>query len=208
MNKIVLIGGGGHAGVLIDLINMSRSYQIAGILDPNIRPQSKRFGITVIGDDSLLLELYGKGIRNACVAVGSVKDNDKRKALYEKAKQAGFSVPFLVHTKSIIPVDLQISEGVQIMAGAIIQPNSFIGSNTIINTGSIIEHNCNIGSHVHVCPGAIISGGCTVHNEAFIGAGATVIHGITIGRNAVVAAGAVVVKDVPDNSIVSGIPAK
>lgn len=47
-----------------------------------------------------------------------------------------------------------------------------------------------------------------IKKNAWIGAGATILPGVTIGENAVVAAGAVVSKDVPDNTIVGGIPAK
>ncbi len=47
-----------------------------------------------------------------------------------------------------------------------------------------------------------------IKNGAWIGAGATILPGVTVGENSVVAAGAVVNKDVPDNSVVGGIPAK
>jgi len=47
-----------------------------------------------------------------------------------------------------------------------------------------------------------------IKKNAWIGAGATILPGVTIGENAVVAAGAVVSKDVADNTIVGGIPAK
>jgi acetyltransferase-like isoleucine patch superfamily enzyme len=47
-----------------------------------------------------------------------------------------------------------------------------------------------------------------IKRNAWIGAGATILPGVTVGENAVVAAGAVVSKDVPDNSVVGGIPAK
>lgn len=47
-----------------------------------------------------------------------------------------------------------------------------------------------------------------IKRNAWIGAGATILPGVTIGENAVVAAGAVVSKDVADNIIVSGVPAR
>lgn len=47
-----------------------------------------------------------------------------------------------------------------------------------------------------------------IKKNAWIGAGATILAGVTVGENAVVAAGAVVSKDVPDNAVVGGIPAK
>jgi acetyltransferase-like isoleucine patch superfamily enzyme len=47
-----------------------------------------------------------------------------------------------------------------------------------------------------------------IKRNAWIGAGATILPGVTVGENSIVAAGAVVNKDVPDHSIVGGIPAK
>lgn len=208
MGKIVLLGGGGHAKVIIDLINACGSYEIAGIVDGQLAAGVFVSGVSVLGDDRILPELYGKGLKNACIAIGSVKDNSKRKALYEKIKYAGFSIPVLVHPSAIISGKSHICEGAQIMAGVIVQTDSSIGENTIVNTGAIVEHDCTIGNHVHICPGATLSGGCLIGEGAFIGAGATVIHGIRIGSNAVVAAGAVVIADVPDNTTVMGIPAK
>lgn len=208
MQQIVIIGGGGHSKVLIEIIKLSGQYEISGILDPKLKAGTSISGISLLGSDEMLNELYAKGVENACIAVGSTKDNSKKRMLYEKVKHMGFSVPYLIHPKAIVSGGIGISEGTQIMAGAIIQADSLIGENTIINTGSIIEHDCRIGRHAHICPGAVISGGCVVGDGAFVGAGATVIQGINIGNNAVIAAGAVVINDVPDSSIVRGVPAK
>lgn len=207
MKKIVLIGGGGHAKVLIDLIKSLKAYKVMGLLDPALKIGELIAEITVLGNDKLLSELYKKGVRDACIAIGSIKDNSKRKDLYFRVKKEGFSVPSLIHPKATVSGSSRISDSVQIMAGAVIQTDCSIGENTIINTGAIVDHDCYIGSCVHICPGAVISGGCNISEGAFIGAGTTIIHGITIGKNAIVAAGAVVINDVPDNSMVKGIPA-
>jgi UDP-perosamine 4-acetyltransferase len=208
-NKIVLLGGGGHARVVIDLIRISGIYEIIGILDSQLEVGSSVSGISVLGNDTLLSDLYNKGIRNACIAIGSVKDNSRRKILYEKVKQVGFSVPSLLHPQSIVSkYNTKIYEGVQIMAGAIVQTCCSIGENTIVNTGAVIEHDCVVGNHVQISPGAVISGGCVISNSAFVGTGATMIHSIKIGSNSVVSAGAVVVNNVPDNTRVMGVPAK
>ncbi len=55
---------------------------------------------------------------------------------------------------------------------------------------------------------ALVVGHIHIKRNAWIGANATILQGVTIGENAVVAAGSVVTKDVPDNTIVGGIPAK
>lgn len=110
MEKIVFLGGGGHARVLIDLIRTSLKYDIWGILDSGLEVGAMVSGVAVLGDDNLLPELSTKGIKNVCIAVGSIKDNRKRKLLYEKVKQIGLYVPCLIHPMSVISKDLQLSE--------------------------------------------------------------------------------------------------
>lgn len=208
MDEILILGGGGHAGVLVDLINLLHQYNIVGVLDRKLKRGSEIYGYTVLGNDDLLSDFRNKGIKNICIAVGSIKKNDIRKTLFEKVKHSGYFCPSLIHPKAIIGRNVIIAEGVQIMAGAIIQTGSIIGDDTIINTGSILEHDSIIGKHVHIGPGSVLSGGCKIGDGTFIGAGSTIIQGITIGSEAVVAAGSVVINNIQDNQIVKGVPAK
>jgi len=206
--KIILLGGGGHASVLSELIRISGEYEIAGILDPRPESGSRIPGIPVLGNDELLPALAAQGINNACIAVGSIRDNGKRRYLYDLVKNLEFHVPPLIHPGAVVSEeDTLISEGVQVMAGAIIQAGSTIGENTIINTGAIVEHDCTIGGNVHICPGAVIIGGSVIGENSFIGASATVIQGITVGRDAVVGAGTVVLRDVADGTLLRGTAA-
>ncbi len=209
MERIVVLGGGGHARVLISLIRAVARYEISGILDPSLKRGALVVDIRVLGGDDLLSRQIKEGITLACIGVGSVGDNSKRTILYKTVKETGFSVPCLIHPQAIVKEnEVNISEGVQVMAGAIIQTGSLVRENTIINTGVIIEHDCVIGKHVHVCSGAVISGGVTIGDSTFIGAGATIIQGIKIGNNSVIAAGAVVINDVGDSLKVKGVPAE
>lgn len=208
MENIVILGGGGHAKVLIDLIRDSKDFEVIGILDSCLGTNTQVMGTPVLGNDDLLPQLYQKGTIHVCIGIGSVQDNTKRKKLYDVVKNIGFHVPSLVHQKSIVSKGVQISEGVQVMAGAIIQTGSIVGVNTIINTGAIIEHDCHISRNVHICPGTVVSGGCTIGESSFLGAGAMLIHGVEIGRNAIVAAGSVVINDISDDLTVMGVPAK
>lgn len=207
--KIIILGGGGHAKVLIELIRLEDKYDIEGILDYQLEKGVVISGVPVIGKDDLLPGILERDrISNACIGVGSIRDNSLRKALYEKIKMIGFSVPSLIHPRAIVSVSSRISEGAQLMANAIVQPCSFIGENTIINTGAIVEHDCNIGRHVHVCSAAVLSGECIVGEGTFIGAGTTVTNGIKIGKNVTIGAGSVVINDIADGLVVKGVPAK
>lgn len=208
MEKLIVIGGGGHAKVCIDLIRESGKFEIAGIVDKNLPSGTVVHGVTVLGNDEKLPEIFSGGIKNVSVALGSVTRSNIRRELFEKAKGIGFFVPSLVHPAAIVSPSSTISEGAQVMAGAILQTDCKLGENSIVNSGAIIEHDCDIGKHVHVCPGAVISGGVSIGDNCFIGAAAVIIQSAKIGANTLVGAGAVVVGDVPAGSRVVGVPAK
>ncbi|MDP8263022.1 MAG: acetyltransferase [Candidatus Ancaeobacter aquaticus] len=203
--KIIIVGGGGHAKVLIELIKAQAIYEIAGVIDPQKEVGSEVCGVNVLGGDDIVSDQYVKGIKNACVAVGTVRNNDhKRSDLFENLKKQGFLMPALIHPSSHVSQSAHIAEGVQIMTGVIVQSDSFISENCIVNTGAIIEHDCIVKKDTHIAPGATICGGCEVGKGSFIGAGAIVIQSIRVGKNSLIGAGAVVAKDVPDNFVIKG----
>ena len=208
MKKIVLIGGGGLARILLDLIRDLAEYEIVGILDSQLKEGQIIQGVSVMGSDDLLSKLYADNVKNACVAVGSIKADNRKKMLYEKAKHIGFTIPSLIHSQAIISKSSEIQEGVYIMAGVIIQTGSSIGENVLIYSGAIVEHDCQIKRNSHICPGSILSGGCIIGENSYIGAGATVIQGVKIGTDVTVGAGSAVISDVPDGVTVKGVPAK
>tara|TARA_R110002111_G_scaffold144910_2_gene211320 strand:- start:191804 stop:192442 length:639 start_codon:yes stop_codon:yes gene_type:complete len=208
LNAIILLGGGGHAKVLIDLIAESGDYQITGILDPVLKAGMQLKGCAVLGTDTELPGLRDQGIQNVAIAVGSVQCNSLRKTLFDQSRSIGFKIPVLIHPRAIVSAEVELSEGVQIMAGAIIQTDTTIGEGTVINTGVQVDHDCQIGSQAFLSPGVVLSGGVIVGDNSFVGAGAVVIQGVRIGKNAVIAAGAVVIDDVEDGALVKGVPAR
>ena len=103
---------------------------------------------------------------------------------------------------------IYLSDGTVVMQGAVVQSCARIGNHCIINTAASVDHDCVIEDYVHISPNATLCGGVTVGEGSQVGAGAVVIPGIKIGRWSLVAAGAVVMKDVPDNVLVLGNPAR
>lgn len=208
MQKVIILGGGGHARVLIDLVKMNGNYEIAGILDARLKKRAMVLDIPVLGRDDILANIFNEGVKAACIAVGSVRDNSIRCRLFGAAKQIGFEIPTLIHPNAFVSRESTIAEGVQVMAGVTVQTNTFIGENSIINTGAIIDHDCVVGKHAHICPGVVICGEVAIGDNSFIGAGTTIIQGIKIGNNSIVGAGAVVITDVRDGLNVKGVPAE
>jgi len=205
--KIVLIGGGGHCKVVISILKKLDNFEITGIVD-NYKAKDLISGIKIIGTDDDLRDIYKSGIHDALITVGSTKDNTKRYRLFNMAKEIGYKFPLIISPEAIVDKSVKIDKGSVVMLGSIINIDSSIGKNCIINTGAIIEHDCNIGNHCHIAPGVHISGAVNIGELSFLGIGATIIQGIKIGKNVTIGAGSVVIKDIPDNVIAVGNPAK
>ncbi|MCT4556795.1 MAG: acetyltransferase [Pelagimonas sp.] len=192
----VLLGGGGHARVVL----AAWHEPVFGV----IAPHAPAFGMPKwLGSDDALADLS-----RDYVLLNGVGAIPLRRKLYDCARALGFDVSGVIHPSAILAAPPDLGPGVQIMARAVIQPNVSLGENTIINTGSIVEHDCQIGAHSHIAPGAILCGGVHVGAGSHLGAGAVIREGIRIGDNAVIGAGAVVVKDVSSGSKVMGCPAR
>jgi len=209
MNKkrLILIGGGGHCKVVISIIKKLKNFEIVGVID-NYKVGDSVYGIRVIGSDENLEDFYKESIRYALITIGSVKDNTKRRDLFKMGRKIGYEFPVIISPQAIVDDSVEIAEGTVIMPGCIVNIASTIGKNTIINTGATIDHDCKIGNHSHIAPGVHISGGVEVGDLSFIGIGSTIIQGVKIGKNATIGAGSVVIKDIPDNVVVVGNPAR
>lgn len=205
----VLLGGGGHAKVLLDALQEARAAQVVAILDQNSKLWGKELlGIPIKGGDDQLGFLCQQGVTHFAVGVGSVKEAGPRVRLYQKGLEAGLIPLQVSHPKAICSRWAKIGRGTLLCAGAIVNPGCVIGENVIVNTGVVVDHDCHIEDHVHIAPGSTLSGEVWVGRGAHIGTGASIRQKIRIGEGAVVGAGAVVVRDVAAKTIVKGVPAR
>lgn len=203
MNKpVIIIGNGGHASVLIEMLQLN-DREIIGYTAPNPSKNVLKY----LGNDEEIFKYNCKSIE-LVLGIGTVKASDIRRKIYANLKGKGYNFTTLIHPKAIIANNVKIASGAQIMAGVILQPNVKIGENSIINTGAQLDHDCIVESHVHIAPGVICSGNVIIKEAAHLGTASTVIQSIVVGQQATVGAGAVVTKDVVANAIVVGVPAK
>lgn len=207
MAELIIIGAGGHTKVLIDILQQ-RNQKIIGILEGNKNLiGTEVLGIKVLGLDDAIAD-YPAHLVQIVNGVGSTITLKQRRLVFNRYKDMGYHFHSVIHPSACIAKEAVLGEGVQIMAGSIIQPGCYVGDNTIINTRVSIDHDCFIGNHVHIAPGAVLSGSVRIEQNVHIGTGAVIIQGLHIDQDSLIGAGSVVIRDVPAQSKISGVPAR
>lgn len=202
--SIVVLGAGGHAKVVVDLLLSLPAFRVIGLVDP--APSATGFfGVPLLGDDTVLPKLRREGVTAAVVAVG---DNAARARLGMLVRLNGFDLPSLVHPTATVSRHALLEEGVVVMAGAGVGPDARLGPFAVVNTRSVVEHDCVVDEAAHVAPMAALGGSVKIGARSLIGIGAAVRPGARIGSDVVVGAGASVVSDLPDGTIAIGVPAR
>lgn len=203
-SKLVIVGAGGHARVVIELFRATGCHEICGCTSDSA-DTGDVLGVPVVGTDDVLPELFRRGVRSLFVAIGA---NQARLKLGRQWREFGFTLPSVVSPAATVSPSAEIGLGVAVMAGAVINASSCVADLAIVNTGAQIDHDCTIGAGVHLGPGSILAGNVQVGEGAFLGVGAKVIPGVRIGAHSVLGAGSVVIRDLPDRVLAVGVPAR
>ena len=202
--RILVYGAGGHAKVVIDILERTEQYEITGIVDDDPARTGNNFcGHPVLGGLDFLLE-HGPEER-VVLAIG---DNSARERLANRLEPLGFQFATAVHPVTSLARDGALGPGTVVMANVAVNPGTVVGRHAILNTGATIDHDCAIGDFAHISPGAHLGGNVTVGPLAHVGIGVSVIPGISIGAGSVIGAGAAVVADIPPGVVAVGVPAR
>jgi len=193
MKEVYLYGAGGHAKVIIDILE-SNDTIVSEIYDDNSEIK--------IFENILVVQ------KNVCSPlIISIGNNVVRKTITENLSEISYS-PAVCAKSATVSDKSEIDVGTVVMQGVVIQHSAKIGKHCIVNTSASIDHDCKIGDFVHIAPRATLCGNVEVGEGTLIGAGTVIIPNIKIGKWAVIGAGAVVIKDIPDYAVVVGNPAK
>lgn len=203
--SVVIIGAGGHSRVLFDALRLSGA-EVMGCVAKEL-PETLPEGLKYLGGDDLLAAFDRKRILLAN-GIGSVSKPALRSEIFRRFSADGYRFVTVVHPSAVVASDVIAAEGVQIMAGVIVQPGCRLGDGVLLNTGAIVDHDCEIGRHTHIAPGAVLSGGVKVGESCHLGTGSRVIQGVSIGDCSVIGAGSVVLGDVGSEASVAGVPAR
>lgn len=202
MDKIILVGAGGHARSCIDVLEMSGNFSVAGLIEKDKINNNDTLGYPIIGTDGDLQNLR-QNYDNALITVGQIKSAETRSRLFKLLNQLNYSLPFIISPTGYVSKHAKIGEGTIVMHNTIVNANARIGKNCIINNKALIEHDAIIGDHSHIATGAIVNGEVIVGRKCFIGSGAVVGQAVSIGNNCVIGAGAVVKKDIEPDQVIN-----
>lgn len=132
-----------------------------------------------------------------------------RKKLFDKfTSMGGEFVSTISSFSSIGSYDVEIGNGSNILSGSIFSNSTKIGIGCIVYYNSIITHDCILGDFVEISPNVTLLGNVKIGSYSQIGANSTVLPKITIGKNVIIGAGSIVTKDIPDNCVAYGSPAR
>lgn len=202
MTPLWIVGGGGHAKVVIDAARNQGVYDVIGVLDDDPDTWgSQLLGVPVaggIGKESIARF----AIAHVVIAIG---DSRVRKRIdSELATSVSFAT--IVHSHASIGQHVILGEGTVVMAGAVVQPATAIGRHVVLNTLCGVDHDSNVEDFAHIAPGAHLAGGTSIGAGAFIGMGANVLPGVRVGAWSTIGAGGVVTRDVLDDVTAVGVP--
>jgi sugar O-acyltransferase (sialic acid O-acetyltransferase NeuD family) len=195
VSRIVIVGAGGQGAIVADMLR-----DAIGFVDDS--RTGNVLGLPVFGTLASLGAIEHDAI---IVAIG---DNRLRRTITEQLLATGERLATAIHPFSSIAASATIGDGAMISAGAIILPRAVIGRGALVNTKASIDHDSAIGDYAHVSAGATVGANVRIGEAALIALGASVISGCSVGARSVIGAGAVVVRDVADDVVAFGVPAK
>lgn len=196
--KVIIIGGGGHAKVVIDCI-LCAGDRVVGILDDYLPVGATVLGVPVLGG----VDAYAN--YPDCSFIIAIGNNTVRKTISKKLNVNWYTA---IHPSAVVSKFAAIGEGSAILANATVNADATIGKHCILNTACVIEHDNKLYDFVHISPRAALAGNVTVGECSQVGIGAAVRQGITICADCIVGAGAAVVKDIFEDGIYIGVPAR
>lgn len=198
MNKLIIIGAGGHGKVIADCAVRNGYTDICFVDD---HATGMCVGFPVIGT-SVDLQKWDNGATDFVIAIGN---NAIRKKV---ACEHDVNWVSLIHPSAQIGFQVSIGKGTVVMAGAVINACASVGEHCIINTGAIVEHDNVIADYVHISPNAALGGTVRIGELTHVGIGAAIRNNIEICDGCTIGAGAVVVKNIQNSGTYIGVPAR
>ena len=190
---IVLVGGGGHASVLMDILHRQKRDVVCVVSPDAVLSRSIFSDLNHVKDDKGISHYHPDQVL-LVNGLGMGRSSSKRRELNNYFVSLGYKFTSVISQSAYISDYVVLGEGIHILPQVVIQPGVVIGSNTIINTGALIEHDSSVGDFSHIAPRVAVCGDVSIGDDVFIGAGAVIVNGVSIGCKQFVKAGSLVKK--------------
>lgn len=202
--RVVIVGAGGQGSIVAEALRAAR--EAGQEVEPLGFVDDEKVG--ALADLPILGPIRDlPGIPHDAIVV-AIGDNAARRARTFELEEGGETIGTARHPWSSVAPGVTIGAGAMISAGVVITPRAWIGRGVLLNTRSSVDHETTIGDFAHVSVGATVGARVAVGEEALIGLGASVMTGCRVGARSVIGAGAVVVRDVPEDVVAYGNPAR
>lgn len=204
MCSLFILGGGAFGREILNILaDLGREDEVKGFIEENCEREGELINGKPIYDLSLLEKIDSDDFKLIC-AIGT----PLRKALIEKTEKMGFKFETVIHPSVIMSKWVEIEEGCIICAGSILTTQIKLGKHIILNLGCLIGHDVSIGNYSTLSPGVHVSGNVSIGESCFFGVGAITTNNLSVGKNTFIGAGTLVSKDIPQDVMAVGIPAR
>lgn len=208
--KDVIIWGAGALGEHVHLLfSYDPQVRVRAFLDDNPDRVGKLFhDLPVLpAVEKSLAKLKEQGASHGIAAIG---DGPIRERCSLRLEDSGYQIANAVHPSAQISPQVQLGQGVIILANANLFFNSVLGNYVFVANSVTVSHDNRIDDNVSLNTSSTIVARVHLARNVCIGAAATVVHphdgNISVGEDAIIGAGALVIKDVPARAVVHGVP--
>lgn len=204
MKNIYIYGASGHGKVVLYTF-VANKIQVAGFIDDELKGIFCDLPVVSLVDLMPKADSPSNLDHHFHIAIGN---NQVREMKFNQLIELGFVPESAIHPSAVVYPSAHLGSGCLVAATAVVGPSASIGNACIINHGAIVDHDCVIDSFTHCAPNVTLGGGVQVGRSCLIGAGAVILPGISVGDGVTVGAGAVVTKNISDNQVQVGSPAR
>ncbi|MBK8892422.1 MAG: NeuD/PglB/VioB family sugar acetyltransferase [Dechloromonas sp.] len=176
MERLLVVGAGGHGRSVAEAVAASGAFIVAGFLDDAFPELERVWEVPVLGKVSELAR-FRDAADHACVAIGN---NALRRRVTVELRDAGFVLATVIHPRAIVSPTAMIGAGSAIMAGAIVGTEARLGDGVIVNCAAVVDHHCRVGDFGHLGVNAAMAGGAVLGASAWMQAGSALGYGVEI----------------------------
>lgn len=209
MNQVVIVGAGGHArevlDILFDIRRTGGDAEPIGFVDDNPELHGRVLaGVPVLGSIEWLKDANPESISVVC-AVGTPR---VQRILVQRVNELGFRFAQVISPRSYISSNAQIGQGVSIFPNAVVNSGAIIGDHVTLNVAATVSHDTVVKPYSNINPGVHLAGNVLIGEGCYIGMGANIIQGTSVDVWSVIGAGSVVVRNIPGHVTAVGVPAR